>query len=133
MKWLNKMNINSTSLPLYCPLHCASVLHSTHCSTLLFSVTLPLQFCKNQNKTDLECYYEPLSRCTIQDALAGDDGKQVHIDSIPHVGDIVRGEEYKIMLNYLRKKHNLFCCHNENMFTSYFFPFTVAFPFRFTL
>ena len=28
------------------------------------------QFCRDQNKTDMECYFKPFSRCTLQDALA---------------------------------------------------------------
>lgn len=36
---------------------------------------LTLQHCRSQNKTDLECYYLPLSKCTIKDALRSASGE----------------------------------------------------------
>ena len=125
------MNVNFTSLLSPFTALFTVLLYSTHCSTLLFSVTSPLQFCRSQNKTDLECYYEPLSKCTIHDALAGADGKQMEIDSITHVGDIIRGEEDTYMQNYISKKHNLFCCHHEIMIISCFSLLIVASCYRF--
>ena len=65
--------------------------------------------CTSQNKTDLECYYEPLSKCTIHDALADVDGEQLEIDDITNVGDIKRGEEDKYKQKYKSKKYDLFC------------------------
>ena len=83
---------------------------------LLHLVTSSIQLCTSQKKSDLDCYYEPLSKCTIQDALAGADGKQVSIDDITHVGDIPRGEEDKYMQKYISKKYNLFSYHKIKTF-----------------
>ena len=51
------------------PLHVTSYHFTWH----HFSISSP-QHCRAQNKTDIECYYEPLSKCKIEDALATEDG-----------------------------------------------------------
>ena len=114
-------SVYSTSLPLCCSLHCATLLYSTLLTARLCSFLShrSLQLCKSQKKSDFDCYFEPMSKCTIFDALAGADGKQLSIDDITHVGDITRGEEDKYMQKYTGKKYDLFCCHHEIMITFY--------------
>lgn len=42
-----------------------------------------LQHCKSQNKTNLECYYLPLSNCTLQDALKSTSGEIIPFEKLP--------------------------------------------------
>ena len=123
-----------SSTLLYSTLLYSNLLYSPLLYSLLYSlhpVPSLIQLCTSQNKTDLECYYEPLGKCTFQDALASEDGKQVHIDSIPHVGNIPHGEEDNFSQKYISKRHNLLCCHHENMITSCFSLLIVASCHRF--
>ena len=119
---------------LYSTLFYSTLLYSTLLTALLItSYPSFFQLCTSQNKSDLECYYEPLSKCTIQDALSDVDGGKLELLDITHVGDIPRGEEDKYKKKFKSKMHDLFCCHHENIITSYFFLFTVTFCVRFTL
>ena len=74
-------------------------------SPLILFTTFLNQFCLGQKKSDLECYYEPLSKCTIRDALSSRYGFKSKIDSIKHVGDILPGDEDRTIEKYKGKKY----------------------------
>lgn len=42
-----------------------------------------LQHCKSQNKTNLECYYMPWSKCTLKDALTSAAGEFISYEKQP--------------------------------------------------
>ena len=79
-------------------------------STSPFSSLFFDQLCKSQNKVNLECYYEPISKCTIQDALKNASGDAVELKDVYHVGDIVAGEEEKMKKDYESKERRFFIC-----------------------
>ena len=66
------------------PLHVTSYHFTWHS----FSICSP-QHCRAQNKTDIECYYEPLSKCKIKDALATANGS-TPLSGVPKVLNLGR-------------------------------------------
>jgi hypothetical protein len=81
----------------------------------LFSIT-PFSFiffdqhCKSQNKVDLECYYEPISKCTIHDALKNEHGDQRPLKDIYFVGFIEAEDMEKLRKDHESKKCFFFMC-----------------------
>lgn len=45
----------------------------------------------------MDCYYQPLSKCTINDALKSYAGQPVTLRSLPQIGAMGRAEEEKIL------------------------------------
>lgn len=41
------------------------------------------QFCKSEGKINMDCYYEPYSKCTFQDALKNDAGQILTLETLP--------------------------------------------------
>ena len=100
--------LHSTSFTYPTFLYSSLLLYPLH-PILFFFVTLLNQLCQSQKKADLECYYEPLSRCSIKDALLGSDNEEMlSLEDITHVGDVLRGDEAKMKEKYKSKKYNIF-------------------------
>ena len=96
------------SISSFFPLHSSPLLYLT-IRLFLFSIT-PFTFiffdqhCKSQNKVDLECYYEPISKCTIHDALKNDQGGQQEFKHIWALGHIFPEDMEKIKKEHESKK-----------------------------
>ena len=84
-----------------------TLLHFTLFSTSPIPTTSFNQLCRSQKKADLECYYEPLSKCTIHDAMRSNAGDVVEMKKIVHVGDILIGDEERIRKKYEGELHDL--------------------------
>jgi hypothetical protein len=59
------------------------------------------QHCRSQGKNNFECYYEPFSKCTIEDALRSDKGRgkggAVTINDLPLIrSEIMSKEDRKV-------------------------------------
>ena len=52
----------------------------------------------------MECYYKPLSKCTIDDALKSYAGQPVTLRSLPQIGAMRREEEEKILSEHTGSK-----------------------------
>jgi hypothetical protein len=79
------------------------------------------QHCKSQNKVDLECYYEPISKCTIHDALKNDQGNQQELKDIQFVGYIVPEDMEKLKKDHESKNCFFFICIS----LTYSYPFKI--------
>jgi hypothetical protein len=57
------------------------------------------QHCLAQNKSDLDCYYEPLSKCTLEHALATPNGpvRFSSVRRIPNLGNHKNSDLDKIL------------------------------------
>jgi hypothetical protein len=93
------------ALLVSCPHFSTSHFSTSLVSSLpLLHLTIPTtsfnQLCRSQKKADLECYYEPLSKCTIHDAKRSNAGDVIDMKKIVHVGDILIGDEERIRKKY---------------------------------
>ena len=52
-----------------------------------------LQHCKSQKKNNFECYYEPFSRCTIEDALKTVNGSILTMDKLSYIRSSIPSKE----------------------------------------
>ena len=89
-------------------------------STSPFSSLFFDQLCKSQNKVDLECYYEPISKCTIQDALKNASGDAVELKDVYHVGYIAPGDEENIRKSF-SGKYGIYLCAFSCPFNNFWF------------
>ena len=53
----------------------------------------------------MECYYQPLSKCTIDDALKSYAGQPVALISLRQIGAMPREEEEKILSQHAGSKN----------------------------
>ena len=81
---------------------CIIMYHNRSCNVISYKIlSYPVtQHCKSQNVTDMECYYEPLTKCTIADALRLPTGESVSIQSLPFIGWMDRAEENDIVARH---------------------------------
>jgi hypothetical protein len=90
------------SSPIFPP-HCTltfftikSIFNSTHQFSLFIS-----QHCRSQGKNNFECYYEPFSKCTVEDALKQGNrqgqGGSVTLNDLPLIrSEIMSKEDRKV-------------------------------------
>lgn len=84
-------------------------------SITTFSFILFDQHCKSQNKVDLECYYEPISKCTIHDALKNDSGDLLEFKNIYNLGHIYPEDMEKIKKDLESKKCFSSCSYHQQI------------------
>jgi hypothetical protein len=66
----------------------------------------------------MECYYEPLSKCTIDDALKSYAGQPVTLRSLPQIGEMGRAAEEKILSQHTGDANTpLFPPFSHNLFS----------------